>query len=136
MHLRHAAFLLAAGACVHAAAGAPLADPTQPPARVAPAATAATAGEPAPPSWPRLQSVQVGAAGGASALLDGRLVHIGDRVGALTVVAIDHQGVLLRGPHFAQRLALTPGISKAGSLPAALPPVALPKLAARTGAQP
>jgi MSHA biogenesis protein MshK len=103
----------------------PLADPTRPAgaAERPSASTSRSSGTTAaPPLWPQLQSIQVGAPGGASALLDGRVVRIGERIGEVTVVAIDAQGVLLRAARYEQRIALVPGIVKTAS--AATPPTA------------
>lgn len=89
-----------------------LPDPTRPPAAVAAAAAVpgpsasgrVTGTAPSTPSTeagrsaalPRLQSVQL--RGGAdSALIDDRMVRVGDKVGERIVVAIDAEGVLLRG---------------------------------------
>ena len=116
--LRLFACVLLAGTVQRLAAEPALADPTQPPAIVQPAAaTPARAGSvvDAAPVWPRLQSVQVSARGGSSALIDGRVVRVGERIGELTVVAIDADGILLRGKRFDQRLALLPGIAKSAS---------------------
>ena len=116
---RCTAFALLAGIALQAlAAGAPVAperalrDPTQPPTPVAAVATAASGAAEAAPVWPRLQSVKVAASGASSAVIDGRLVRVGEHVGALTLVSVDVQGVLLRGAHFDQSLALYPGIAK------------------------
>jgi MSHA biogenesis protein MshK len=109
----------------HAPAHAdPLADPTRPAgaAERPSASTSRSSTTGAPPLWPQLQSIQVGAPGGASALLDGRVVRIGERIGEVTVVAIDAQGVLLRAARYEQRLALVPGIVKTAS--ASAPPTA------------
>lgn len=57
-------------------------------------------------------SVRVSAEHGNVALLDGRLVEVGDRVGDSTVVSIDDDGVVLRGAKGSQRLSLTPTASK------------------------
>lgn len=57
----------------------------------------------------RLTSVRVSANGYDNvALIDGRLVQAGGRVGDSTVVSIDDNGVVLRGPKGPQRLSLTP----------------------------
>jgi MSHA biogenesis protein MshK len=112
-------------AASHAPAHAdPLADPTRPAgAAERPSTSAArSSSTAAPPLWPQLQSIQVGAPGGASALLDGRVVRIGERIGEVTVVAIDAQGVLLRAARYEQRIALVPGIVKIAS--ASAPPTA------------
>lgn len=103
------------------AAAQALADPTRPMAtpsgdastpRAAGAALAASA--PAAPAL-QLQSVQVPHNGPANALLDGQVVRVGDRVGALTVHAIDSDGLTLRGARGLQRLALVNGIAKVAS---------------------
>ena len=60
------------------------------------AATAASA--PAVPAVRRLQSVRLSEQGHATALLDGHVVQLGDRVGELIVVSIDKSGLTLRGP--------------------------------------
>jgi hypothetical protein len=77
------------------AAWAQLVDPTRPPA-AAVSAPAATASAVRPAAAPRLQSVRVPQGGPASALIDDRLVRVGDKLGERTVVAIDAAGVVLR----------------------------------------
>lgn len=112
--LRHAAAgLTAAGAIAGAAVvaappAAVLADPTRPPAalaavpgpvasgRVTPAARPDAAPRAEAGTAPRLQSLRVPAQGPASALIDGRVVKLGDSVGDRVVAAIDANGVLLR----------------------------------------
>jgi len=112
-----------------------LPDPTRPPNAVLRAMSARQGGVPAamnaapaaqpasaPPSGasapeparrvPRLTSVRLSAELGSVALLDGRLVGVGDRVGESTVVMIDDDGVVLRGTKGLQRLSLTPAVSK------------------------
>jgi hypothetical protein len=129
--IAHAAAALLAVALPAGAQTTPIADPTRPAGSavaspgVANARGARTTGEPAaPPVWPKLQSVQVGDNGSASAMIDGRIVQLGDAVGPLKIVAIDAQGVLLRGARFEQRLALLPGIEKTAlAQPAAPQPV-------------
>ncbi|MEW6703923.1 MAG: hypothetical protein AB1430_03640 [Pseudomonadota bacterium] len=75
-----------------------LADPTRPPVLAAVAASAPVRTASAVPARaPRVQSVQLPREGGASALVDGRLVFVGDRLGGATVVGIDARGVALRG---------------------------------------
>jgi hypothetical protein len=124
-----------AGVCSRAADVIVLADPTRPPTAVlramtgpkgggapavpmlsAPAASEAASGASAP-ARPvrregRLTSVRVSAGLGSVALLDGRLVQVGDRVDDATVALIDDDGVVLRGPKGLQRLSLTPAASK------------------------
>ena len=106
-------------------AAPPLADPTRPPdfaAGASPtAAVAAAAARSADaalrtPLPRQLQAVQTSARGVATALIDARVVRVGDVLGdgpgAVTVQAIDADGVTLRGPHYQQRLALAPGGTK------------------------
>ena len=100
--------------------GPALADPTRPGSLAAPAPQrrsepAASATAPVAPAWPQLQSVQIAAQGGSTALVDGRVLRVGDRIGELSVAAIDAQGVSLRGARFEQRLALLPGVLKVAS---------------------
>lgn len=121
----------------------PLADPTRPPAALrAPGglaaaalphranldtaraiAAAARAATPAPattlPTAPaNLQAVQLPAQGPALALVDGRQVQVGDLVDGRAVLAIDGQGLLLKGPRGPERLWLLGGTPKqaAGSI--------------------
>ncbi len=92
--------------------GGGLAAPAAPAALAASgAASGASAAAPARRE-PRLMSVRVSAEHGNVALLDGRLVAVGDRVGDSTVVSIDDDGVVLRGAKGSQRLSLTPTASK------------------------
>jgi hypothetical protein len=119
----------------------PLADPTRPPAALmAPGglaaaalpaqanleaaralAAAAQAAEPAAPAAPAVvQGVQLSANGAASALVDGRAVKVGDLLDGRAVLAIDAQGLLVKGPHGPERLWLLVGTAKqaAGSITA------------------
>jgi hypothetical protein len=106
-----------------------LTDPTRPPALLAgPARTGDTvqaaaasrratndnARTPRPAAAaPQLQSLQLPRNGGTpSALIDGRLLHIGERLGDWTVQAIDADAVWLRRGHDPlQRLALLPALN-------------------------
>lgn len=138
-HLHAALSTLALLAQAPAATAGPLADPTRPPAALlAPGglaaaalphranadtaraiAAAARAAEPPPPSAPAVvQAVQLPAQGEALALVDGRAVKVGDAVDGRTVLAIDGQGLLLKGPRGPERLWLLAGTPKqaAGSL--------------------
>lgn len=122
--------LLAGTACLCAAAAAAAApaaaDPTRP-ADIAPTVVMPVRGAAVvAPVWPQLQSVLVAGPGGSSALVDGRIVRVGGRLGELTVAAIDAQGILLRGLRFEQRLALLPGVFKTPSTtPSPQPAVAV-----------
>jgi len=117
----------------------PLADPTRPPAALAAPgglaaaslphranldtaraiAAAARAAEPPAPAAPALvQAVQIAANGTALALVDGRPVKVGDQLEGRHVLAIDAQGLLLKGPRGPERLWLLAGAPKqlAGSI--------------------
>lgn len=127
------------GATAAAPAG-PLADPTRPPAALsAPGGLAAAAlphqanrdtaraiaaaqraAEPPPPSAPPapvlVQAVQLPApgstSGAAAALVDGRPVTVGEQIDGRTVLAIDAQGLLVKGPRGSERLWLLGGTAK------------------------
>jgi hypothetical protein len=133
--IAHAVAALLLVALPASAQTAAIADPTRPAGAaaaspgIAGARGARTTGEPAaPPVWPKLQSVQVGDNGSASAMIDGRIVQVGEAVGPLTLVAIDAQGVLLRGARFEQRLALLPGIEKTALAHPAAPQPAIARI--------
>jgi hypothetical protein len=142
-----AAATLACALLSHGAQAAPpagaLADPTRPPAALmAPGGLAAAAlphqanrdtaraiaaaqraADPPPPPAPMLvQAVQLPAPGTttrqAVALVDGRMVQAGDQLDGRTVLTIDAQGVLLKGPTGTERLWLLSGAPKlaAGSI--------------------
>lgn len=102
--------LLLAPALAAAAGPAGLADPTRPPGAVAapaaPVAAAPHTPRKAPSMPPRLQSVQLGRGGEATALIDGRLLRVGDALGGAKLVSIDLQGVQLQGPQGSERLWL------------------------------
>ncbi len=80
------------------------ADPTRPAGALAAeggasaprAARPASAASAAASAVPLLQSLQVGANGQSSALVDGRVVQAGDALGASRIVAIDADGLTLR----------------------------------------
>ena len=120
--LFHAGLWLLAAAPAHAAPA--LADPTRPAgfttrAASTPAVRSGGVGGVADadaavlaPVRLTLQSLQVSAGGESSALVDGRVVRVGDRLGETVVVTIDTQGILLRGPRYEQRIALVPGGGK------------------------
>jgi hypothetical protein len=125
--------LLAAGG---AAAAPPtgLADPTRPPGVVAaPVATASNTAPKAAPAPPRLQSVQLGRSGEATALVDGRLLRVGDALGEAKVVAIDLQGLQLQGPRGSERLWLLAALVEHRSPPPSPPPTPAPPTVAVAG---
>lgn len=84
-----------------------LADPTRPPAGFA----AHTAEAPLSVSPPRVSSVLLMGAK-SHAIVDGRLVRVGDRLQAGRVDKIDETGVWLRTSAGPRRLELLPGIEK------------------------
>lgn len=102
-------------------------DPTRPPASALPepaqrsteAAARAPRAPATPASAPQLQSIQLPRQGAPSALVDGRIVRIGERIGDQTVVSIDAQGVLLRGARGPSlTLSLLNGVLKTPTLAA------------------
>ena len=101
----------------------PLADPTRPPMLVEPRSAAPVRPDTAaqPRVWPKLQSVQIPAKGPASALVDGQIVHVGQRIGDATLIAIDAQRIVLRTARYEQHISLTPGIAKTPSIVAEPP---------------
>lgn len=142
--LARAAAAIAGAALLQGANAAPpagpLADPTRPPAALsAPGGLAAAAlphqanrdtaraiaaaqraAEPpaAPPAPLLVQAVQLPTSGAAVALVDGRPVKVGEQVDSRTVLAIDAQGLLVKGPRGPERLWLLGSTAKqtAGSI--------------------
>jgi len=109
--LRRLPSFLLAPALAAAAQPMGLIDPTRPPGAQPVQAAASTrtaaavpAGVPLQP--PLVQSVQLGRGGAATALVDGRLLRVGDRLGDAQVVAIDMKGLQVRGPRGLERLWL------------------------------
>ena len=113
-------------------------DPTRPPASAmvsTPADAADRSGDAAarlprpaaaPASAPQLQSIQRSATGASNALVDGRRVRVGERIGDQTIVAIDTHGVQLRGTRGAlQTLTLLSGVNKTPSVGSTEPAQAL-----------
>ena len=123
MNISRGAVVASLAALLTAAAAAvaqPVADPTRPPlpatALVTHRAenalqTGAAAAKPV--AAPRLQAIQLWRGGAASALVDGNVLRLGDRLGDQTVAAIDAQGITLRGARGSnQVLHLLDGPSK------------------------
>jgi hypothetical protein len=97
---------------------AQLVDPTRPRMAMQPGVVTTPArsdGVTAPRAWPTLQSVQTPTRGEASAMIDGQIFHVGERVGEATLTAIGAQGIVLRTAHYEQHISLTPGIAKTAS---------------------
>lgn len=72
----------------------------------APVAAMAAPASAAAPAAPRLQSLHLPQQGPATALVDGQLLRVGDKLGPHTVTAIDAQGVSAQGPAGRQRWTL------------------------------
>jgi MSHA biogenesis protein MshK len=95
---------------------APLPDPTRPPhgAVVAPGGVAAgadPAGDDEEPA-PVLSSIMIPAGGKPLAVIDGKVVRVGDTVGEAKVVRITETGVVLKGAQGTETLRMTPGVEK------------------------
>jgi hypothetical protein len=90
---------------------AELPDPTRPPAALRPATTTATTAMPSAPTLV-LQSVLIGEGRKPSAIINGRVVELGESFEGLKLVRVFDQGALLAGPGGATTLALTPGSEK------------------------
>ena len=100
----------------------PITDPTRPPPAAALAspvgaiAPARAASAVAPAAGPQLQALQLPTDGSASALVDGRVVRAGDRLGEHTIVAIDARGLTLRSARGStQLMSLLSGVTKTPS---------------------
>lgn len=98
--------LLAASSASQAALAQTLGDPMRPPA-----ATGAPAIEPRGDAAARLQSVLI-ARNRSVAVIDGRSVRLGERIGDATVVAISPSAVTLQRGSERQTLKLYPGTEK------------------------
>lgn len=99
--------LLAAGA----AAAESLSDPTRPPGNIAGAALEAGSD-----GGLRLQSVLSPQGGRASAIINGKVVRVGDRVGEARLVRLNETEAVLQGPNGMERLFLVPDVSKVGTM--------------------
>jgi len=112
---------------------ASLPDPTRPPAGLmpepamppgtAPLAASAASAPSAPPAenMAGLTLVRVDArTGKGMALIGGRMVSVGDRVGQAVVTAVDTQGVTLRTSRGTRRLSLWNPSSQASETPSAV----------------
>lgn len=104
--------LLAAGwAGIALAQSAGLADPTRPAGSISPAG----AGE-SEEIGLRLQSV-LKSGDGATAIIGGKVVRLGDRVGEARLVRLSETEAVLRGPQGVERLFLVPDVSKKEARP-------------------
>lgn len=88
-----------------------LTDPTRPPS----AGPGAAEAEPQA-GGPRLQSILLSSER-KIAVIDGRSLRVGDRVGDATLVQISEGGVLLRRGNELHTLALVPGVAKKAAAP-------------------
>ncbi|HMX16946.1 MAG TPA: hypothetical protein PKD29_08855 [Rhodocyclaceae bacterium] len=109
--LRHLACLALAGTLPPAFGQAPSADPTRPPDAVPALAGEASAEQ-------GLQSVMIPKSGRARALIGGRWVAVGEKIGESVLVRVRQDGVVLRGPAGTETLALTPSVAKTPVQPA------------------
>ena len=93
------------------ARAADLPDPTRPPAaqRPSPSGTAAAAPVTAAPV---LQSVLIGEGRKPSAIINGRLLQLGDAYDGMRLTRVDETGAVLSGARGRTVLALTPGSDK------------------------
>ena len=92
------------------AAQAQSADPTRPPE--AWQSPTAVAGEGAAESGPRLQSVLLPERGRPVAVISGKTVALGERLGQATLVGLTEREAILRGPDGVTHLYLTPDVDK------------------------
>ena len=104
--IRAVVLMSAACSCLSASAQG-MGDPTQPP--LAPQRTAS--GFAAPDSGPVLQSILISQFR-TEAIVSGKVVHAGDRVGNARVVKISESEVVLRNENGLQTLKLFPGLVK------------------------
>jgi hypothetical protein len=114
------ALALAAGAVA-----GELPDPTRPPASLRPASAAAALYVAAAPALV-LQSVLIGEGRKPTAIINGRVVELGDSLDGQRLVRVFDGGALLAGPNGPTTLALTPDSEKVA---AAVQPQAQPLVA-------
>ncbi|MBL8481022.1 MAG: hypothetical protein JNJ60_02415 [Rhodocyclaceae bacterium] len=111
---RHLTLLALAACLCGAARAADLDDPMRPPA-----AWQGGAAAPEVPAPPVLQSILRRQGARPAALIDGRRVEVGARVGDSRLVAIHESSVELRGAAGRVRLSLTPEVERSLRSPAA-----------------
>ena len=99
------------GSAISIGVAGELPDPTRPPAALRPAAPTGAAAMPSPPPLV-LQSVLIGEGRKPTAIINGRVVELGESFDGLKLVRVFDQGALLAGPGGATTLALTPGSEK------------------------
>jgi hypothetical protein len=118
-------FLAGAMALAAGAVAGELPDPTRPPASLRPASAAAASYVVAAPALV-LQSVLIGEGRKPTAIINGRVVAIGDSLDGQRLVRVFDGGALLAGPNGPTTLALTPDSEKVA---AAAPPQTQPLVA-------
>lgn len=84
-----------------------LADPTRPPS-----ALQMMGGGSSEPFGSRLTSVVIPKQGRATAVIDGQVVRVGERVGNARLLRLTESEALLEGPEGIERLYLTPSVDK------------------------
>jgi MSHA biogenesis protein MshK len=89
-----------------------LPDPTRPPAIVGDGTGTAAAGQQAEPPPSGLQSIIRHEGGKAAAVINGRYVELGGRIGDATLTRINEDSVELRSASGRETMYLTPGIGK------------------------
>ncbi|MEW6165501.1 MAG: MSHA biogenesis protein MshK [Pseudomonadota bacterium] len=104
----NASLILLAGLLPGPSGAQALADPTRPPAEVAPAVES-TGGAVAASG---LQSVIMRKHGRPAALINGAVVELGGKVGEATLVTVGEDSVVLRGPEGEETMRLTPAAAK------------------------
>ena len=105
-----------------------LPDPTRPPAALRPATTGPAAPAALPAAAPLvLQSVLIGDGRKPTAIINGRVLELGESLEGLRLVRVFDGGAQLAGPSGATTLALTPGTEKVAVSAPARPLVAMTK---------
>ena len=94
----------------------PQLDPTRPPEALLATPQNTTPAPAASAAPPQLQSLRLSQSLARSALVDGHLLRVGDRLGEARVKAISEKGVLLRNPDGSElMLQLSPDVSRTES---------------------
>jgi MSHA biogenesis protein MshK len=110
--LKLAAFLSISACSLAWAQGTPIADPTRPPAAFSAAAGGAAVAQ-GEAAGGRLSSVLLPRRGGKpSAVIDGKNVRLGEKIGDSRLVRVTETEVTLAGPAGKETLLLTPDVVK------------------------
>lgn len=110
---------------------AELPDPTRPPAALRAASPSATPAAAAAAPVLVLQSVLIGEGRKPSAIINGRVVELGESFDGLRLVRVFDGGALLAGAGGATTLALTPGSEKVAVETGAQPLLAMSRASSR-----